>query len=86
MAYFINSSVEEGNHFILKLQRPCLNCTQAECEWNYEGDRAVIKVSSDIDRVILLLFIIMNRLVFLTMEVVSYISYLMTRKYVLIFY
>ena len=28
-----------------------LNCNQALCEWNEKGDRAVVTVSSDIDRV-----------------------------------
>ena len=28
-----------------------MNCNQAECEWNRAGDRAIIKISSDVDRV-----------------------------------
>ena len=49
--YFADKTNEEGNHFSLIHQQRCMNSNQAECEWNTAGDRAVIKISSDVDRV-----------------------------------
>lgn len=76
IGYYADKSKEDGNHFTLVHQLRCMNCNQAECEWNCSGTRAIVKVSSDVDRVIVL-HIVDTRLVFLTMVVLNYIIYLM---------
>lgn len=53
-----------------------MNCNQGECEWNCSGTRAIIKVSSDVDRVCIV-DLIHSRLEFLIMVVQNYITYLM---------
>ena len=51
VAFFTDRTKEEGAHYTLWRQQRMLNGNQALCEWNEKGDRAVVTVSSDIDRV-----------------------------------
>lgn len=51
LCYYADKSKSDGYQFMLQYQRRILNCNEASCEWNQQGDRAVITVGSDVDSV-----------------------------------
>lgn len=51
LCYYADKSKTNQNQFTLQCQHRLMNCNEASCEWNQQGDRAVITVGSDVDSV-----------------------------------
>ena len=51
LSYYANKTKGEESQFSLQCQRRLLNCNEATCQWNCQGDRAVITVSTEVDNV-----------------------------------
>ena len=51
LSYYANKTKDVDNRFQLQCQRRLMNCNEALCQWNQQGNRAVITVSSDVDNV-----------------------------------
>ena len=51
LCYYADKSKTNHNQFTLQYQQRIMNCNEASCEWNQQGDRAVITIGSDVDSV-----------------------------------